>query len=51
MTQAHAYRPRELAAEAFALYEEFRPAVPEGVKGWGEKGVLDMRKIHSLAKG
>lgn len=50
-TLAHAYRPRELAAEAFALYEEFRPVIPEGVKGWGAKGVLDLRKIRLLAKG
>ena len=50
-TPAHAYRPRDLAHEAFALYEEFRPAIPEGVKGWGAKGVLDLRKIRSLAKG
>jgi hypothetical protein len=50
-TLANAYRPRGLAAEAFALYEAFRPAVPEGVKGWGAKGVLDLRKIRSLAKG
>lgn len=49
-TLANAYRPRDFAAEAFALYEAFRPAVPEGVKGWGAKGVLDMRKIRSLAK-
>jgi hypothetical protein len=49
-TLANAYRPRDLAAEAFALYEAFRPAVPEGVKGWGVKGVLDLRKIRSLAK-
>jgi hypothetical protein len=50
MTLAHAYRPRELAARAFALYEEFRPAIPEGVKGWGAKGVLDLRKIRLMAK-
>jgi hypothetical protein len=50
-TLAHAYRPRELAAEAFALYEEFRPVIPNGVKGWGAKGVLDLRKIRSMAKG
>jgi len=49
-TLAHAYRPRELAAEAFALYESFRPAVPAGVRGWGAKGVLDLRKIRSLAE-
>ena len=50
MTLAHAYRPRELAARAFALYEEFLPAIPEGVKGWGAKGVLDLRKIRLMAK-
>lgn len=49
-TLADACRPRELASEAFALYEAFRPAVPEGVKGWGLKGVLDLRKIRLLAK-
>jgi hypothetical protein len=48
---AYAYRPRELAAAAFKLYEEFRPTIPEGVKGWGAKGVLDLRKIRSLTKG
>ena len=47
---ARAYRPRALAEAAFALYEEFRPAVPEGVRGWGAKGVLDLRLIRSLAK-
>jgi hypothetical protein len=50
-TLARAYPPRELAAAAFELYETFRPAVPEGVKGWGAKGVLDLRKVRSLAKG
>jgi hypothetical protein len=40
-----------VTAEAFALYEEFRPSIPERVKGWGAKGVLDLRKIRSLAKG
>ena len=48
-TLAHAYRPRDVANEAFALYEEFRPAIPEGVKGWGAKGVLDIRKILLMA--
>ncbi len=50
-TLARAYPPRELAAAAFELYETFRPAVPEDVKGWGAKGVLDLRTIRSLAKG
>jgi hypothetical protein len=49
-TLAHAYRPRELTVTAFALYEQFRPVVPEGVRGWGAKGMLDLRLIRSLAK-
>ena len=49
-TLACAYSPRQLAAEAFGLYEAFRPAVPEGISGWGAKGDLDPRRIRSLAK-
>jgi hypothetical protein len=49
-TLARADRPRELAAEAFALYEAFRPVVPKGVRGWGAKGVLDLWQIRTLAK-
>jgi hypothetical protein len=40
----------QLAAEAFALYEAFRPAIPRGVRGWGAKGVLDLDRIRALAK-
>lgn len=47
---AKAYPPRELEGVAFALYEEFRPGVPEGKKGWGAKGELDLDRIASLAK-
>lgn len=43
---AKSYSPRELAGEAFRLYESFRPAVPEGIRGWGAKGVLDLRKLR-----
>ena len=46
---ARAFKPRELAHDAFSLYEEFRPAVPEGVKGWGAKGELDLGLIEKLA--
>ena len=42
--------PAELAVQAFALYEAFRPAVPKGVRGWGKAGVLDLAVIRSLAK-
>ena len=48
---AKAYRPTELAHEAYPLYEQFRPPIPEGVKGWGAKGELDLGLIERLAKG
>jgi hypothetical protein len=47
---AKAYPPKKLEDEAFALYEQFRPSVPQGEKGWGAKGTLDLSKIRSLAK-
>lgn len=40
---------RELAYKAFSLYEKFRPEIPEGVKGWGAAGDLDMETIRSLS--
>jgi hypothetical protein len=40
----------KLAQTAFTLYEKFRPDVPEGTKGWGAKGELDLDAIRSLAK-
>jgi hypothetical protein len=49
-TLAQAYPPKKLEAEAFTLYEEFRPSVPEGEKGWGAKGTLDLDEIRALAK-
>ena len=39
-----------LAIEAYKLYEKFRPNVPEGEKGWGVKGELDLAVLQSLAK-
>ena len=48
---AHAYTPRELDARAYDLYEKFRPEIPEGKKGWGAKGELDLDYVQSLAKG
>ena len=41
----------QLEHDAYALYERFRPKVPEGVKGWGAKGVLDLAVIRKLAAG
>ena len=49
-TLAKAYRPAELAVQAFRLYEQFRPAIPEGRKGWGAKGVLELKKIRAMAR-
>jgi hypothetical protein len=47
---AQAYPPDQLAARAYALYEQFRPAVPEGTKGWGAKGELRLDAIRALAR-
>ena len=47
---AKAFRPELLSTNAFHLYEEFRPAIPAGVRGWGAKGKLEMDRIRSLVK-
>jgi hypothetical protein len=47
---AKSLKPKKLAEEAFHLYEQFRPSIPEGVKGWGAKGNLDLAVIEGLAK-
>ncbi len=44
-----AFSPKELAVRAFSLYERFRPQIPEGVRGWGVKGELDLDRIRDLA--
>ena len=46
---ASALKPDELAQRGFSLYEQFRPVIPEGVKGWGAKGELDLGRIVKLA--
>ncbi len=47
---AKSYSPRELETRAYDLYEKFRPTIPEGKKGWGAKGELDLDYVRSLAK-
>lgn len=47
---ARAHTARQLEAQAYELYEKFRPEIPEGKKGWGAKGELDLDKVRSLAK-
>ena len=49
-TLAKAFTPNELETRAFSLYEKFRPQIPEGKKGWGAKGELDLDLIRSLHK-
>jgi hypothetical protein len=47
---AKSYSPHELEGRAYDLYEKFRPTIPEGKKGWGAKGELDLDYVRSLAK-
>jgi hypothetical protein len=47
---AKAYTPKQLESKAYDLYEKFRPKIPEGTKGWGAKGDLDLDYIRSLAE-
>jgi hypothetical protein len=46
---ARARGPAVIASEAYALYEEFRPEIPAGQRGWGAKGVLDLDRVRALA--
>ena len=46
---ARSMKPGELAERAYSLYEEFRPALPAGKKGWGAAGQLDLDRLRSLA--
>jgi hypothetical protein len=48
---ARGYTPAELAPEASALYERFRPVIPAGKKRWGARGVLDLYLLGRLGKG
>ncbi|HYA48722.1 MAG TPA: hypothetical protein VEG35_03400, partial [Burkholderiales bacterium] len=47
---ADSFKPAELQAVAYSLYERFRPAIPAGVRGWGAKGELDLDRILSLKR-
>jgi hypothetical protein len=47
---AHSRNPEELAAEAYSLYERFRPGIPAGESGWGAAGTLKLTTIYGLAK-
>src|SRR5574340_525232 len=47
---ASAFTGPQLETRGFSLYERFRPQIPEGKKGWGAKGELDLALIRRLAK-
>ena len=48
-TLAGSVEPAELNRTGFRLYENFRPEVPPGSKGWGAKGALDRSRIRAAA--
>jgi hypothetical protein len=47
---ASAFSPQELEGRAYDLYEQFRPEIPEGKRGWGAAGTLDLDQIRSLSQ-
>jgi hypothetical protein len=40
----------DLVHRAYELYEQFRPSVPPGVRGWGAPGDLDLDKVRALRR-
>ncbi|MBD3240991.1 MAG: hypothetical protein GF331_10435 [Chitinivibrionales bacterium] len=49
-TLAHSLSPEDLADRAYHLYEQFRPKIQSGQRGWGQKGALDLSMIRSMAE-
>ena len=47
---AKTFTPKQLESKAYDLYEKFRPEIPEGKKGWGAKGELDLDYVRSLGE-
>jgi hypothetical protein len=47
---AKSYPARELEGKACGVYEKLRPEIPEGAKGWGARGELDLDYIVSLGQ-
>ncbi|MCE5237821.1 hypothetical protein LLH23_04955 [bacterium] len=47
---ASAFEPEDLAEVSYGLYEEFRPRIASGQRGWGQPGELSLSLIRSLAK-
>ena len=47
---AGSFPHEELVRRAYELYEQFRPSVPPGVRGWGARGDLDLEKVKALGR-
>lgn len=47
---AQAYSKEDIGRMGYNLYEKFRPAVPEGGRGWGAKGLLDLSHLAQLTQ-
>ena len=47
---ANSYKPEEIGEHCYHLYEQFRPTVASGQKGWGQKGQLDLAQIRHMAQ-
>ena len=47
---AAAFEPDDLEEAAYGLYEQFRPRIDRGKRGWGQKGELKLDLIRSLAE-
>ena len=45
---ANSFTPRDLARVGFQLYEQLRPTIPAGTKGWGAAGELNLDVIAKL---
>lgn len=44
-------KEEELSSRAFGMYEDFRPNIPSGQKGWGRKGQLRLETVRSAVAG
>lgn len=49
-TLANSYKPEDIGKHCYHLYEQFRPTIASGQKGWGQKGQLDLVQIRQLAE-
>ncbi|PPJ52731.1 hypothetical protein CBER1_11352 [Cercospora berteroae] len=44
-------KEEELSKRGFHMYEDFRPSVAPGQKGWGRKGELSLKRIRDTVEG